>query len=122
MTPQGRAIWRLVAPVAIERPTLLEKVDWPTPPKRPTSVVPMEAARIPPLTDFKSVRFHSRSLAFWHNVRSPTLLRVDARQAMKNAGNNAMSNDQPVYGRCGKLTIDPTKDLKNSDALERPSA
>src|SRR5688572_31706251 len=79
MTPQGKAIWRLVAPVAIERPTLLEKVDWPTPPKRPASVVPTDSARIPPLADFKSVRFHSRSLAFWHRVRSPTLLRVDAR-------------------------------------------
>jgi hypothetical protein len=27
MTPQGKAIWRLVAPVAIESPTLLENVD-----------------------------------------------------------------------------------------------
>jgi hypothetical protein len=31
--------------------------------ERPASVVPTEAAKIP-LTDFRSVRFHSRSLAF----------------------------------------------------------
>ena len=83
MTPQGKAILRLVAPVAIESPTLPENVDWPIPPKRPAMVVPMEAAKIPPLTDLRSVRLHSRSFAFWQNVRSPTLLRVDARQAMK---------------------------------------
>ena len=94
--PQGMAIDRLVAPVASERPTLLENVDWPIPPSKPDRPVPIAPAKIPPLTDCMSVRFQSASLIFWHRVKSPTLFKVEARLAMRNAGRRARSNDQPV--------------------------
>ena len=45
--PQGMAIKRLVAPVARERPTLLEKVDWPIPPSKPDRPVPDRAGENP---------------------------------------------------------------------------
>ena len=94
--PQGMAMERLVAPVARERPTLLEKVDWPIPPSRPDRPVPIAPAKIPPLTDCMSVRFQSASLIFWHRVKSPTHLIVEARLAMRNAGRRARSKDQPI--------------------------
>jgi hypothetical protein len=75
---------------------LLEKVDWPIPPSRPDSVVPMAPAEIPPPTDCMSVRFQSASLAFWQRVKSPTAFKVEARLAMRNAGSRARSKDQPM--------------------------
>ena len=99
------AIERLVAPVASERPTLLEKVDWPIPPSKPDSPVPIAPAKIPPLTDCMSVRFQSASLIFWQRVKSPTLFKVEARLAMRNAGSRARSNDQPVCTFRGRLII-----------------
>jgi hypothetical protein len=55
----------------------------------------MELASIPPLTDFMSVRFHSASLIFWHRVRSPTVLSVEAKLAMRKAGSIARLNAHP---------------------------
>src|SRR6266568_1766062 len=83
-SPAGRAIARLVTPVAIDKPTLLENVDCPTPPITPDSVVPMDPAKIPPATDFMSVRFQWLSLIFWHKVRSPTVFSTELRLAIRN--------------------------------------
>ena len=94
--PQGMAMDRLVAPVARERPTLLENVDWPIPPSKPDRPVPIAPAKIPPLTDCMSVRFQSASLIFWQRVKSPTLFKVEARLAMRNAGRKARSTAQPL--------------------------
>src|SRR5215470_1961756 len=95
------AIERLVAPVASEKPTLLEKVDWPMPPNRPDRPVQIPPAAIPPLTDFMSVRRQSASFIFWHRVRSPTPFRVDAKAATRKAGSTARLNDNPAAARCG---------------------
>lgn len=73
---------RLVAPVARENPTLLEKVDWPNPPSRPESTEQIPPARIPPLMSFISVRFHCASLIFSQKVRSPTVLRIEQTLAI----------------------------------------
>jgi hypothetical protein len=95
MIPQGKATWRLVALVAMARPTLLEKVDCPAPPSSPAPMVQIEPASTPPLTDFMSVRFHSASLIFWHRVKSPTVLSVEAKLAMRKAGSIARLNAHP---------------------------
>lgn len=56
MSPAGKATARLVTPVAIDNPTLLEKVDCPIPPISPDRVVPMDPARIPgPLISYRCV-------------------------------------------------------------------
>src|SRR5215510_12375949 len=94
--PHGMAIERLVAPVASERPTLPEKVDWPNPPSKPDRPVPIAPAKIAPLTECISVRFQSASLIFWQRVRSPTLFKVEAKLAMRNAGKRTRSKDQSV--------------------------
>src|ERR1700720_2981323 len=84
INPAGQAITRLVAPVAIESPTLLENVDCPTPPNTPDKAEQIPPSKIPPLTSFISVRFHSESLIFSHSVRSPTLLSIEQTLAMTN--------------------------------------
>src|ERR1700753_692662 len=84
ISPAVEAMIRLVAPVARESPTLLEKVDWPNPPNRPESTEQIPPAKIPPLISFISVRFHCASLIFSQNVRSPTVLRIEHTLAIMN--------------------------------------
>ena len=95
MIPQGSAICRLVARVAMDSPTLLEYVESPTPPRRPALKVPMALASMPPLADYMSVRFHSASSIFWHSVKSPTALSVEAKLAMRKAGSIARLKVHP---------------------------
>src|ERR1700689_5521613 len=82
ISPAGQGIIRLVATVARESPTLLEKVDWPNPPSRPESTEQIPPARIPPLMSLISERFHRASLIFSQNVRSPTVLRMEQTLAI----------------------------------------
>src|ERR1700761_5124375 len=82
INPAGQEMMRLVAPVATESPTLLEKVDWPSPPRKPDNTEQRPPARIPPLIFFISVRFHWASLIFSQNVRSPTVLRMEQTLAI----------------------------------------
>src|SRR5262245_34106423 len=121
-TPTGRAMARLVAPVAIERPTLLEKVDCPIPPINPARVVPADPARIPPATDFMSVRFHLLSLIFWHRVRSPTVFSTELRLAIRKGARNAKLKVIPTGKRWGKLTIGTARNVRNCDQVRMPVA
>ena len=83
IAPIGRAMLRLVAPVAMDRPTLLENVDWPSPPPIPAAVVHSAPASMPPETGFISVRFQSASLIFSHSVRSPTVFKIELTLAIR---------------------------------------
>src|ERR1700761_960203 len=93
--PVGNAMTRLVAPVAIVSPTLLENVDCPTPPPKPARVVQIAPARMPPDTDFMLVRFQFASLVFWQSVRSPVLFSVEQRPAMRNGSKREKRNANP---------------------------
>src|SRR5215510_3866737 len=62
--PQANPIRRLVAPVAIDRPTLALEVDCPIIPTPPDNITPQASARMPPLIDFISGLFHSASFTF----------------------------------------------------------
>src|SRR5580700_11798126 len=101
INPAGQAITRLVAPVAIESPTLLENVDCPTPPNTPDKAEQIPPARIPPLTSFISVRFHSESLIFSQSVKSPTVLSIEQTLAIRN-GSIISNLKRRAEGKRGK--------------------
>ena len=121
-SPAGSATARLVAPVAIERPMFDEKVDCPTPPRRPASVEPTEPARMPPLTDVMSVRFQPVSFTFWQRVRSPTVFRTELRLAIRNGPRSTRSKVMPPGIRRGRLTIGPSRMPCSWSGVRMPSA
>src|SRR3990172_4413169 len=92
--PAAKAIRRLVAPVAMETPTLLDDVDCAIAPSSAATTVPRELARIPRPMDFMSGGFHSTSLIFWQVAMSPAALRVEARDANRKGASIAQAKDQ----------------------------
>ncbi len=54
----------LVAPVAMDKPILLEDTDWPKAPKIPEVIFPAAQASIPRLMDPISILLQSASLIF----------------------------------------------------------
>ncbi|OPY56423.1 MAG: hypothetical protein A4E51_00434 [Methanosaeta sp. PtaU1.Bin055] len=93
--PMAKAIRRLVAPVPIERPMLLEEVDWPIVPTRPPKTAERPSARIPWPTFIMSVLLQSASLIFWQVVMSPIVLRVEQVIAIIKGRRRATSKDHP---------------------------
>jgi len=88
------AIRRLVAPVAADIPTLLEEVDVPNPPSIPENIHPIPSASKPPLILFISAFTQASSLTFWVIIKSPTVFKLEAKEAMRKGTNKATSNDQ----------------------------
>ena len=62
--PALKATHRLVTPVAMESPILLDDVVCPTPPRSPADSWVKATARMPPCTECMSVRTHLASLIF----------------------------------------------------------
>ena len=83
---QANAMYRLVAPVALDTPTRLGAVFIPITPSRPPTMQPMPPARMPRWMGPRSGRFQSLSLIFWHVVMTPTVRSIAAVPAIKNAG------------------------------------
>src|SRR5262245_11167392 len=100
--PQANPIRRLVAPVAMDRPTLALEVDCPIIPTPPDNITPHASARMPPLIDCMSGRFHSVSLIFWQVVRSPTALSVEAKTVTRKGKISAPLKDHPSWKKDGR--------------------
>src|SRR5215471_15858394 len=120
--PQANPIRRLVAPVAMDRPTLALEVDCPMFPTLPDNITPHASARMPPLIDCMSGRFHSASLIFWQDVRSPTAFSDEANTVTRKGKINAPLKDQPSPVKDGSETRAACSKRLKSSLVTRPLA
>src|SRR5215470_10121094 len=104
IAPQANPIRRLVAPVAMDRPTLALEVDCPMVPTPPDNITPQASARMPPLIDVISGLFHSASFTFWHVVKSPTALSDEANAVTRKGTNSPTLKDQPSPVKDGRAS------------------
>src|SRR4029434_2328011 len=93
--PHARPIRRLVAPVAMDRPTLALEIVSPMVPAPPDNITLHDSASMPPRIERISGRFHSLSLIFWQVVRSPTALSTEANTVTRKGKISALLKDHP---------------------------
>src|SRR4029450_6254224 len=122
IAPQANPIRRLVAPVAMERPTLAVEGDCPMFPTPPDNRTPHASARMPPLIDFISGLFHSASFTFWHVVKSPTALSDEANAVIRKGTSNAPLKDQPSPGKDGRARREACSKRRKCSSVTRPLA
>src|SRR5262245_26220742 len=122
IAPQANPIRRLVAPVAMDRPTLALEVDCPIVPTPPDNITPQASARMPLLIDFISARFHSASLIFWQVVKSPTALSDEANAVTRKGTSNAPLNDQDSAGKDGRARREARSKRRKCSSVTRPLA